>query len=97
MSILRQLIINDMQVENENKPVSRKKFVLWSAGALAVLTAARFFFRPGSKKEKTTTVKMLTQDGKLVEVEVSNLPTKRKKVTVDQIQNWVQKKTSSKI
>jgi len=86
-----------MQVENENKPVSRKKFVLWGAGALAVVTAARFFFRPSSKKEKTKTVKMLTQDGKLVEVEVFNLPTKRKKASLEQLQNWVQKKTSSKI
>jgi hypothetical protein len=86
-----------MKVENENKPVSRKKFVIWGAGALAVLTAARFFFRTKSKKEKTTTVKMLTQDGKLVEVEVSKLPTKRKKVSVEQLQNWIQKKTSTKI
>ena len=86
-----------MQVENENKPVSRKKFVLWGAGALAVLTAAKFFFRPRPKKEKTTTVKMLTQDGKLVEVEISKLPAKRKKISLEQLQNWVQKKTSSKI
>ena len=85
-----------MQVENENKPVSRKKFVIWGASAMAVLTAARFFFRPGTKKEKTTRVKMLTQEGKLVEVEVSKLPAKRKKASMEQLQNWV-KKTSAKI
>jgi hypothetical protein len=86
-----------MKVENENKPVSRKKFVIWGASAMAALTAARFFFRPGAKKEKTTTVKMLTQDGKLVEVEVTKLSTKRKKISAEQIHTWVQKKTTTKI
>ena len=86
-----------MQVENENKPVSRKKFVIWGVGTLSVLTAARLFFRPRSKSGKPTTVKMLTQDGKLVEVEVTKLSTKRKKISAEQIHTWIQKKTSSKI
>ena len=86
-----------MQVENENKPVSRKKFVFWGVSALSVLTAARLFFRPGPKSEKPTTVKMLTQDGKLVEVEVTKLSTKREKISAEQIHTWIPKKTSSKI
>ena len=85
-----------MQVENQNKPVSRNKFLLWGASALAVVTTARFFFRPGAKKQKTATVKMLTQDGKLVEVDISKLPQKNSKASMEQVQNWV-KKSPSKI
>jgi hypothetical protein len=79
-------------MENENNPVSRKKFVFWSVGVLSVLSAARYFFRSGSKKN-TTTVKMLSQDCKLVEVDVTNLACgKRKKISDDELKNWVKNK-----
>jgi hypothetical protein len=79
-------------MENENKPVSRKKFVFWGVGALSVLTAARYFFRSAPKKN-TTTIKMLAQDGKLVEVDVTNLACgKRKKISDDELKNWVKNK-----
>ena len=51
------------------------------------------------KKQETGTVKMLTQDGKLVEVDTKKLQeiekllcVKSKKVSNDQLQNWVYKK-----
>jgi hypothetical protein len=79
-------------MENKNSPVSRKKFVLWSAGVLSVFAAARYFFSSGPK-ENTTTVKMLSQDGKLVEVDVTNLACgKRKKISDDELKNWVKNK-----
>ena len=96
--ILRQELISVSAGHGTSLGITaQEQVVIWGATAVAVLTAARFFFRPGPKKEITTAVKMLSQDGKLVEVEVSNLPTKRKKITVEQLQNWIQKKTSSKI
>jgi hypothetical protein len=82
-----------METGDENKAVSRKKFVVWSTGVIAVLTAARYFFRWTPKKNKTT-VKMLTQDGKLVEVEVSRLSSKRKKIKNEDIHTWIQRKST---
>ena len=86
-----------MQVENDKKPVTRKKFVLWGAAAVAALSAAGYFLRAPVKKQKIATAKMLTEDGTLVEVEVAKLPRKRKKASIEQLQNWVHRKTSSKI
>jgi intracellular sulfur oxidation DsrE/DsrF family protein len=80
-------------MENENKPVSRKRFVIWGVGVLSVFTAARYFFRSGPK-QNTTTVKMLTQDGRLVEVEVSKLSSKRKKIKDADVHTWVHRKSS---
>jgi hypothetical protein len=78
-----------MSIENENKPVSRKKFVAWGLGALSVLTAARYFWS-GPEKPTPQTVKMLTQDGKLVEVDVTNLACgKRKKISNEELKKWV--------
>ena len=81
-----------MKITTE-KPVSRKKFVAWTAGILSAVTAVAFFARSAPPK-KTRTVKMLTQDGKLVEVEVSKLPSKRKRIKDDDIHAWIQRKPS---
>jgi hypothetical protein len=80
-------------MENENtKPVSRKKFVAWSVGILSALTAARYFWS-SSKKQIPQTVKMLTQDGKLVEVDITNQGCgKRKKISDAELKNWVKTK-----
>ena len=85
-----------MQIENDVNPINRKKFVLWGSAAVAVLSAA-CLFHSSAKKQKSATAKMLTEDGRLVEVEVAKLPRERKKASIKQLQNWVQRKTSSKI
>jgi hypothetical protein len=82
-----------MEIQHDDKPVSRKKFVAWTAGILSALTALTFFARPAAQK-KTRTVKMLTRDGELVEVEISKLPSKRKKIKDDDIHTWIQRKPS---
>ena len=80
-------------MEPIQKTSSRKKFLLWSATVLSSLTLMKFI--PGGKKKKTETVKMLTRDGKLVEVDAERLfGGKRKKVTDEQLKNWVNKKQS---
>jgi hypothetical protein len=82
-----------MEIQCDNKPVSRKKFVVWTTGILSAVTALTFFSRTAPKK-KSETVKMLTRDGELVEVEISKLPSKRKRIKDDDIHAWIQRKPS---
>ncbi|MCX6189105.1 MAG: hypothetical protein NTW54_05805 [Bacteroidetes bacterium] len=84
-------------MDHDNKVQTRKKFIGVGITAAAMLTAFRFFLP--EKKQETGTVKMLTQDGKLVEVDTKKLQeiekllcVKSKKVSNDQLQNWVYKK-----
>jgi len=73
--------------------LSRKKF-LFSGISLAAVFA---FFKWGNtvkvvnQPEKKNTVKFLTQDGKLVEIEVDNLPSSKKAATKEDVQNWIKK------
>lgn len=66
---------------------SRKKFLLWSATILSSATLFRFM----PKKKKTDTVKMLTQDGKLVQIDKKLLVSPGKKITDKELQQWVKK------
>ncbi len=84
-------------MENNNKIQSRKKFLAVGITAAAMLTAFRFFI-PEPKK-KPTTVKLLSQDGTLVEVETEKIEeiekllcVKAKKIDNIQLQNWIYKK-----
>jgi len=75
------------------KSNSRKKFLLWGATVLSSLTVLKFI--SGSKPKKRETVKMLTRDGKLVEVDREKIiGSKRKNISDEQLKNWVHKKQS---
>ena len=74
---------------NEKK-VSRRKVAGW-LGFLSLFTILGGAYKVWGFK-KPTTVKMLTRDGKLVEVDTSLLAASRKKITNNELQNWVQKK-----
>ena len=79
-------------MEQQQPTSSRKKFVLWGLGILSSLTAFRLFSQTPSTKNKKT-VKMLDQDGKLVEVDAEKLFCgKRKKISDEQLKNWVTRK-----
>jgi hypothetical protein len=67
--------------------LSRKKF-LFSGLSLGTVAA---FFRWGKPPEKKKTAKFLTQDGKLVEIEVDKLPSSRKAATKEDVKNWIKK------
>ena len=79
---------------------ARRKFVTW-IGILSLFTVASAIFRsPFSKKKniivckpevKKKTIKMLTQDGRLVEVDEALLTASRKKVTDIELQSWIKK------
>jgi hypothetical protein len=70
------------------KMQSRKKFLWWGATALTSVTVFRFFKSP--KKEKPGMVKMLGQDGRLVEID-PKMVTHGKKITDKELQQWVKR------
>ena len=73
------------------KITSRKKFLLWGATLLSSVTVLKFI--SGNKQQKNETIKMLTQDGKLVEIDREKLyGSKRNKITDEQLKSWVNKK-----
>jgi hypothetical protein len=80
-------------MEPENKNVSRKNFLSWGIGLTSLLAIPAFF--RSAKKKDLKAVKMLTQDGKLVEINVRNIPAKKGKIKGNGIFSWINKKTSS--
>jgi hypothetical protein len=77
------------------KAPTRKKFLLW--GAALISSVAFFKFFSGTRKSSLTnghdtkTVKMLTQDGRLVEVDKNLLASSGKKITNEELQQWINK------
>jgi len=80
-------------MEHKQNPAARKKFLLWSLGILSSLTALKFI--SPSKNRKKDTIKMLTQDGKLVEIDRDMMPGSKRKITDPELKVWV-KNTSAK-
>jgi hypothetical protein len=79
-------------MQSSQKTPTRKKFLLWTA--VAVCSAVVFKFLPGANKKKSNTVKMLTQDGTLVEIDTKLLAASGKKISDKELQQWVKPKTS---
>jgi hypothetical protein len=79
-------------MEPENKHSSRKKFILTGVGTLAFFGSLKLLF--GKKKNKT--VKMLSQDGKLVEVDPELIKKLGKKVSNEEIHHWITTKKNLK-
>ena len=79
---------------------SRRKFV-WGVGILSAFTAVASFARlpfitkksmvTDASEGKKKTIKMLTQDGRLVEIDEALLTANRKKVTDIELQNWIKR------
>lgn len=71
-------------------PLSRKKFLVFSAAVLGFvgLFKLRFF----GNQSQTKKSKYLTQDGKLVEVDDQHV-TSRTKIYTSEIQHWISKRT----
>lgn len=92
--------MNNNHEINEKTGASRRKFV-WLAGlfsifsGVAAATGLSLFRRKDviscGPEPKRKTVRMLTQDGTLVEVDEALLTATRKKVTNDELQNWIKK------
>lgn len=67
--------------------LTRKKF-LFSGFSMAALAA---FFKWEKQPEKKKTAKFLTQDGKLVEIDLDKLPSSKKAATKEDVQSWIKK------
>ena len=80
-------------MEKEQKKLSRKTFLSWGAGITSLLVVPSFL--KSKKKKEPQKVKMLTQDGRLVEIDIENIPAKKQKIESADIHTWVSKKTSS--
>lgn len=76
-------------MEQDKKVQTRKKFIGLGIGSAALLACSRFF--SSAKTKKTQTVKMLTQEGKLVEVDIERLSVRREKIDDEQLKTWVKK------
>ena len=78
-------------MNNDQKKLARRKFV----GLLGIFSVAGIAGAGGGVLSKIKpapkTVRMLTEDGQLVDVDASVLAGKRKKVTDDELKNWIKK------
>jgi hypothetical protein len=72
------------------KTQGRRKFIVGGLTLAAIWATVRFWKQPEKKK----TMKFLTQDGTLVEVEVDKLPLKKEPASKTDVQNWVKKNKS---
>lgn len=82
-------------MDNKLKNVSRKKFLGWGIGISSLLAIPSFLLFPKKEVKEIKTAKMLTQDGRLVEVDISNLPSKKIKIKPNDVHTWVNKKNAS--
>lgn len=80
-------------MQDPQQPSSRKKFLLWAATAVSSVTALKFL--TGTKKKddatKKSTVKMLTEDGKLVEIDQELVIRSARKINDKELQQWIKK------
>ena len=90
--------MNSDEIKNAENLSMRRKFV-WGAGVLSMMTLVAgvlkvpFLIKKNiiTGKPQSKTVRMLTQDGRLVEIDESLITTDRKKITDTEMQNWIKK------
>ena len=90
---------SDEKTAPANLP-SRRKFV-WGVGAFTLLAAvgaaAKFPFSTlknviaGKQERKNKTITMLTEDGRLVQVDETLITSCRRKVNKNELLNWIKK------
>jgi len=89
------------QTANTDQQMLRRKLLRWGGFASVALFIAGIKLRNPfpSKKDviacapEMKTVRMLTQDGKLIEVDAAKIGNgKKEKITEDQLKSWVNKK-----
>jgi len=79
-------------MQDVKKKTSRKKFLIWTTAIVSSFTAFRIF---GAKPKKQM-VRMLAEDGSLVEIDSSLLVSNGKKITDKELQSWVKNKPANK-
>lgn len=82
---------------NESTRDTRRKIVLGIVGFLALFPFLKFNLFKKDKKviscvpDKPETIKLLTQDGRLVEVEISKLGSSKEKISNQELMGWVKR------
>ena len=78
---------------DQSRQVSnRKKFLLWSAAILSSVTVFKFLpYKKKNTEPGNETVKMLTRDGTLVEIDKKLLASAGKKISDEELKKWVKK------
>ena len=92
MSFLGEVILQTklFRMQNEQqKKTTRKKFLLLGAGLVSAFAFLKLSL-PGKKKKET--VKLLTRDGRLVEVDMTLAKRTGKKISAEEILRWVENK-----
>jgi hypothetical protein len=90
-------------METPIQPSTRKKFLLWSLTTFGTATLLRFITGEKEKpilstpiRPKNDTVKMLTKDGILVEIDRKHLVAADKnndKISIDELKEWIKKQS----
>ena len=84
----------NFEMETNQKSSTRRKFLWGGLGVVSALSVFKFML-PKKKPVAitcTTTAKMLTQDGKLVEVDISKIKKTGVKVSDKDVITWVKNK-----
>ena len=87
-------------IHSQDGNSDRRKFiygfgVLSFFGAIAAVTGLRFHSKPTviscTPDHQVKMIKMLTREGKLVEIDAALLTASKEKITDKELQNWIQK------
>ena len=89
----------DRNKELTEKEAPTRRKILYGVGVLSILATISAFFRfpiPVKKnaiacKPESKKIKMLTQDGRLVEIDESLITANKKKITNKELQPWIKK------
>ena len=79
-----------MKFTKDSLKNNRRRFLYGAAGTLSALFLWRFN-KKEVKEEKVEPVKMLTEDGQLVEVDPRYLANNGKKIKPEEIHTWVRR------
>ena len=90
--------MNNNEKQNSESLPSRRKFV-WHIGALAALAAVGTAMKiplsalkkPKQEKPQNKTITMLTQDGRLVQVNEASIVSCKRKANKKELLNWIKK------
>jgi hypothetical protein len=74
-------------MEKNHKDPTRKKFLFWSMVSIASL--GLFKLLKSTKQEKPRTIKMLSEYGKLVEVEIDKIKSTGNKISDTEVHDWI--------
>lgn len=86
-----------MPIVNDQKK-SRRKFLKWGGlGSMAIIATASFKNLLGiaskQSQQAAPTAKFLTQSGELVEVDIEKLQSTEKRITDEQVHDWINSKS----